>query len=157
MFLPMVLNNSNPMLEEKYIQELLSINEFTEGNGFTLSTEDAESIIEFRKTTLNSHGRVDYSLQATKEIVRCFSSSTFIDPENFIFIVNELQELFYYLKNETEDKMPDDKLIRLMYEYFENICGGSMDFLSNRLQEFSDNLRRQENNGESCLKAGDAV
>ncbi len=157
MFLPIVLNNSNPMLLENYIHELLSINEITGEKGLVLNREDAKNIIEFRNTTLNNYGRVDFSLQATKEIVRVFSYSTLIERENFLCIVNELQELFYYLKNETEDKIPDDKLISIMHEFFENTCGGSMDYLRSSLQEFSESFRRQEQTRESLLKAGDMV
>lgn len=62
-----------------------------------------------------------------------------------MFTINELQEAFYYLKNETEDQLGDDKIIELMKEQFEDFCEGSIELLCCRLEQFSRDFRQKLN------------
>jgi hypothetical protein len=52
--------------------------------------------------------------------------------------VMELTDSFYYFKTESENLISDDELIVLMKDYFDNICGGSLDYLNGTsLEELS--------------------
>ena len=76
-----------------------------------------------------------------KRISRGFCASPYVDDQNYLSILYDLQEIFYYLKNETDDKIGDSPLISMMKEYFDNICMGSLELLKSKLEEFSERFR----------------
>jgi hypothetical protein len=47
------------------------------------------------------------------------------------------------LRNETEDKIGDFKLISMMKEMFDGECAGSVELLKSRLEEFAENFRSE--------------
>lgn len=143
MFLSMVLNSVNPLLKEIYVDELLKSNEKTKEYGLVLTAEEVKNIIAARNNVLNSYGRVELGLEVTKGLIDNFCTSAFIDNESYVSTLNELHEIFYYLKNETEDKIADDKLIRIIKDYFENSCGGSINLLKSTLEVFAEDFRRK--------------
>lgn len=142
MLLPMVLNSISPSLKETYINELMKSSEELKRLGLTLTEEGAASIIEARSNALYSLGRVELGIEVTRKLIEYFSSSLFINDENFISIMNELHEIFYYFKNETEDRIADDKMIGIMRDRFENACGGSIELLKGTLEVFAADFRR---------------
>lgn len=130
-------------LKEAYINELLELNEESKKNALMLTLEDVKQIIKVRNKVLKSYGRIELSFEVTKKLIKTFSSSAFINDKNYLCILSDIQETFYYLKNETEDKIGDDKLIELMRDLFENYCEGSVELLNSNLEEFSRNFRKK--------------
>jgi hypothetical protein len=47
----------------------------------------------------------------------------------------ELQECFYYFKNESLEELSDDELIHMMKKYFDDVCQGSIEFLKTTMLE----------------------
>ncbi|MCD2346639.1 DUF6323 family protein [Clostridium guangxiense] len=142
MNIPDIFTLEQASLNEFYANELLQTNEETEKYGLVLTLEDAKQIIKQRRKTLKGYGRIDLNFDVVKKIIKIFSSSTFINDENYVDIIIGLQETFYYLKNETEDQIGDDKLINIMKNLFENSCEGSLELLNSRLEEFSRTFRK---------------
>lgn len=142
MNLPDIFNLEQVSLNEFYANELLEINEETKKYGLVLTLEDAKQIIKQRNRTLKGYGRIDLNFDVVKKIIKIFSSSTFVDNENYVNIISGLEETFYYLKNETEDEVGDDKLINMMKNLFENSCEGSLELLNSKLEEFSRTFRK---------------
>lgn len=136
MNLPNIFNFDLTRLSESYANELLKINEQINEQGLGITLEDAKQIINTRDKVLNNYGRVELSLQATEKIMKLFSYSSFINQNNYVGSINDLQETFYYLRNETKDKISDDELIELMKDLFENSCEGSIELLNSLLEEF---------------------
>ncbi len=143
MLLPAVLNLINPLLKETYIDSILKCNEKTWECGLILTEEEAKTIIEVRNNVLNSYGRVDLGMDAALGLIESFHTSSFITCENYVTTLNELQEIFYHMKNETEDMIPDDKLIDTIKYYYENSCGGSIELLKSSLEVFTEDFRRK--------------
>jgi hypothetical protein len=130
-------------MQEQYLTELLELNEKTRGYGLVLTPKDAQLIMAARSQVLYSYGRVELSIEVTKELIEVFSTSSFIQQEGYVDTLNDLHEIFYYLKNETEDKISDMKLLHRMKEVFEEDCEGSLDLLRSRLEEYAEAFRRQ--------------
>lgn len=105
-----------------------------------------------RNQALLSYGRVELGMEVTKKLVEVFCTSSYIHNENYASTLNELYEIFYYLKNETEDKFGDFKLIHIMKDYFDNNCGGSLELLKSKLEEFAANFRYDEQLRESSYE-----
>lgn len=150
MFLPTVMNSMNNALKEQFVNEILQMNEQTSKYGLVLSAEETAQLLESRNRCLQQLGRVELGIDVSKSIIQSFCSSTYIKPEEYASTLNELQEVFYFMKNETEDKIGDTELIRIMKDYFENNCGGSLEFLKSELQVFAEDFRKK--NGQICLK-----
>lgn len=142
MNLPNIFNFNLTKLSESYVNELFKINEQINENGLSITLEDAKQIINTRDRVLNNYGRVELSFQVTEKLMRVFSNSTFINQNNYVGIINDLQETFYYLRNETKDTISDVELIELMKDLFENSCEGSIELLNSLLEEFSKDYRK---------------
>jgi hypothetical protein len=129
-------------LKELGIHEVLKTNCVSCKYGLLLTLSDANEIIEARNQAIKNHGRVELGIDTVKKIITAFCMSSYINPEYYVSTLNELIDTFYYMKNETEDIIPDDELINLMQEFFNNSCRGSVDLLKNReLTLFARNLR----------------
>ena len=155
MNLPIIFNSMDNVLKELQVNELLQFNEESKEYGLMLSAEEAKEIIEVRNEVLQNYGRVELDIGVTKRFIQEFSSSTFINQHEYTQILNDLNEVFYYLKNETEDSIGDDELIDLMKDFFENHCGGDIELLMGReLEEFARTVRRK-NQVEDYLMEGE--
>lgn len=67
-----------------------------------------------------------------KNIIKIFCTSPYIHQHNYVEVLNELIDIFYFCKNEIEELMSDQELISQMKEYFDKSCGGSLELLKNR-------------------------
>ena len=155
MYLSRIFNSLNVSMQEQYMTEILELNEKTKEYGLVLTPKDVQLIMSARSQVLYSYGRVELSIEVTKELVEVFSSSSFIQQENYVDTLNELHEIFYYLKNETEDRISDMKLLHRIKEMFEEDCEGSLDLLKSRLEEYAEEFRRKLIKKESLLEGED--
>ena len=114
------------------IDELLKTNEESAKYGLLLSSQDALELIEARNLTIQNYGRVELGIDVVKNIISEFCSSPYINAQDYTSTLNELVDIFYYMKNETADRIGDSELIGLMKIYFNNSCRGSTDLLKNR-------------------------
>jgi len=114
------------------IDELLKTNEDSGKYGLLLSSQDALELIEARNLTIQNYGRVELGIDVVKSIISEFCSSPYINPQDYTMTLYELVDIFYYMKNETADRIGDSELIGLMKIYFNNSCRGSTDLLKNR-------------------------
>ncbi|OPJ62874.1 DUF6323 family protein [Clostridium oryzae] len=138
MNLPNLFNARQGLLKNTYVEELI---EASKESGLLLTIEDAKKIINERSNALKNYGRVDLNFEVTKKIIGTFDISSFANVENYVQILIELQDLFYYLRNETEDRISDQKILELMKDFFENSCEGSIQLLVSRIEEFSREFR----------------
>ncbi|MEN6463331.1 MAG: DUF6323 family protein [Syntrophomonas sp.] len=133
-------------LEKLTIGEVLKTNEESKKYGLVLTAEEANVIIETRNLAIKNYGRVELGIEVVKKIIAAFCTSPYINSQDYASTLNELIEIFYYMKNETEDRIGDDELIGIMKEYFNNSCSGSAELLRNReLPLFAINFRQQLN------------
>ncbi|WP_053240710.1 DUF6323 family protein [Clostridium sp. DMHC 10] len=98
MNIPDIFTLEQASLNEFYANELLQTNEETEKYGLVLTLEDAKQIIKQRRKTLKGYGRIDLNFDVVKKIIKIFSSSTFINDENYVDIIIGLQETFLLFK-----------------------------------------------------------
>ncbi|MTI71828.1 MAG: hypothetical protein FH751_16385 [Firmicutes bacterium] len=145
---------NSKVLRKSLIEEVLKSNEKIKKYGLLLTVEDVNKIMETRNRALQSYGRIELEIKVTKMMIEEFSDSCYIDNENFVFILNELQDIFYYFKNETEDKISDIKLIDILKEYFENSCEGSIELLKSRLEVFAQEFRKKNQIKDSLDNGG---
>lgn len=136
-------NDLQMMTQEQALIEILELNERTRQYGLALTPEEAKQVMVARDEALLGTGRVELDIEVSKSLIDRFASSPFMRAEDYVFVLMELHELFYHLKNETEDRINDVKLIDMMRERFDRECGGSMDMLKSVMEEYAEQFRNE--------------
>ena len=126
----------------KETQELRSVNEFSIKYGLSLSENQIQNLAEKRFEALKDTGRIEFGEGILKKLIYAFCDSPYIHQQNYEDTIIELQEAFYYFKNETDDQLTDDELIEYMKASFDGIGQGSVEFLTgSSLEELRRNAR----------------
>ncbi|MBU5307256.1 hypothetical protein KQI18_05600 [Clostridioides mangenotii] len=123
MITPSVIDIMNEGLNIVLQNDLLKLNENSFEYGLKLSKEDVEIIVEWRETSLKHMGRIDLGIDVTKKIVEFIYKSQYTNREDYLEAVVDLQDIFYYLKNETLELISDDDAIELISDMHETFCG----------------------------------
>jgi len=129
--------------------KILALNTVSQEYGLVLTPEDAKELSEIRERSLKDNERLEIGLGAMEGVIRRFSRSSFINQENYAYVIAEVTDLFYYIKTETDDKVSDTELLDELYLRFEQRCRGSVDLLVSREGEI---LIRKINAGENYEK-----
>lgn len=141
--LPSMFDAMNAALKEMQIQEILDLNQTSAKFGLTLTVAEVQEIITARNQALQGYGRVELDLEIIRKLILNFCDSSLIAQEDYVATLEELLEVFYYLKNETDDTIGDAELLRIIKDFFENTCGGSLELLRGQeLDEFVRNFKR---------------
>ncbi len=124
------------------MQEIIQCNDVTTKYGLSLTEQQAMELVKTRNQVLSANGRVEFSGGIIHKIIQEFCDSPYITKGNYVTTIQELIEIFYYYKNETEDLVSDDDLIYFMGNAFNQKCQGSLELLSGReLDKIATNLR----------------
>lgn len=115
--------------EKKEISVLMQCNEKTEGFGLSLTEEEAHELVLCRNASLKKYRRVEFGEGILNKLIFTFCDSQYIQQENYREVMEELQDIFYRFKNESEDLLTDDELLAFMREQFEEICMGDTQYL----------------------------
>jgi len=130
------------MQKKQAMAELRECNELTERFDLFLSEQQIYELTERRFAALKDTGRVEFGQGILKKLLTAFCSSPYITQENYPDTILELQDSFYYFKNESMDMISDDELIGFMKNRFDGVCQGSLEYLSNTtLEELCRNTR----------------
>ena len=65
-----------------------------------------------------------------QKVVLTFCDSPYLTQESYEETLHQLVDAFYYFKNETEDRVGDDALLRYMKRAFDGPCRGSLELLT---------------------------
>ncbi|MEG2429850.1 MAG: DUF6323 family protein, partial [Oscillospiraceae bacterium] len=116
--------------------------------GLTLTETQITNLVEKRFVALKETGRIEFGEGILKKLICAFCDSPYITKENYEELIWELQDSFYYFKNESDDLITDDDLIEFMKIHFDTVCEGSLDFLnSTSLEELCRETRYKDSNG----------
>lgn len=146
------LNSIQLSPQSKPMMELLELDEKTKEHGLILTPSDIKTLIVYRNKVLHDHGRIELGIEVLKELIEVFAASPYMDEDHDVEMLIELQEIFYYLRNETEDKIGDMKLIHQMMECFNGPSAGSLELLRSKMEELAESFRRNTMRSESLYK-----
>ncbi len=111
------------------LSELMERNEESVQFGLVLTQEEAGELVACRNESLRKWGRVEFGKGILDKLVQVFCDSPYLNQDNYLETLKQLQEVFYEFKNETQDQMTDDELLNFMREQLEEVCGGDVDYL----------------------------
>lgn len=112
------------------MNELEVCNSYSGQFGLVLSGEQILRITESRFLALKSTGRVEFGEGVLKKLVYAFCDSPYLTWENYEDTITELQDIFYYFKNESMEALSDDELIEAMRSVFDGKAQGSLEYLA---------------------------
>lgn len=136
------LNNSMINIQKN---EILNLNERSQEYGLILTPDDVDNIVKSRNHTLNSYGRIDLNMDVTKEIMEILYKSQFTDKDDYVEMINDLVEIFYFLKNETLDEISDKEIIEIIGEFYEE-TRGRIDNIQDKAEKFSKDYKYNRGN-----------
>ncbi|MDB0438676.1 hypothetical protein C4R89_03860 [Clostridioides difficile] len=136
MISPIILSSMHQNLKEIEKNELLETNKESKYYGLVLSKADVKDIITSRNDTLKGYGRIELDIKVTKQLIENIYTSQFTNMDDYLETINDMQEIFYYLKNETDDKICDDEIIEILDELYEKFMG-NMDNVRGESEEFA--------------------
>ena len=110
-------------------QEILKSNDYTCQFGLSLTEQDIEELLIFRRECLQEQQRFEFGEGVIKKLIYAFCDSAYVYQDNYVDTLEELQKIFYLYKNESMDELTDDELIAYMREAFDGVCQGSLEYL----------------------------
>lgn len=114
--------NIDPAALERY-------NRRSEPYGLTLSESALQRLLLLRTEVLQQTGRVELGGGVLEKLITAFCDSPYVVQSKYEDTLAELQELFYYFKNECRDLVTDDELLDAMRLIFNSVAHGSVEFL----------------------------
>lgn len=119
------------LLKKQALEELKDCNSLTLKYGLSLSEQQMEELVEKRFEALRANGRIEFGQGILKKLIYEFCDSPYLMQENYQDTLMELQDIFYFYKNEAMDLISDDELLDIMKQHFDGECQGSIEYLSN--------------------------
>lgn len=116
--------------------EILNLNNESQGYGLVLSKEDVDEIINSRNDTLKYYGRIELDIDVTKKIIENLYTSQYTEKDDYVELINDMQEIFYYLKNETLDEISDIEIITILDKFY-NGYSGRIDNVQEEAERFA--------------------
>ena len=114
-------------------RNLLSLVLFSNDHNLNLSPGTLLMLMQANAAALRATGRIEFGAGTLESLIEAFALSPWIQPGERAETLCALVDLFYHLKNKTEDLVPDADLIKRMLECFENPCRGSVQLLADHL------------------------
>ncbi len=111
------------------ISQIEKCNNYSSKFGLLLTNAQIRTLSQERYETLKRYGRIELGKGIIEKLIFEFCDSPYIWQENYTDTLSELQDIFYYFKNESLDEFTDDELIRYMRKSFDNECQGSLEYL----------------------------
>ncbi len=155
MQLPELFHSKNALFIQTQASALLESNTGSQKYGLSLKPEGALTLITERNRVLKNVGRIELEANSTLKIIQQFCDSSYIQQDDYVAILVELQEIFKEKKNETEDSIADDELLVLLKDYY-NKCDGDLELLKGKyLDELIRTTRRHNQVVDFDRMAGD--
>lgn len=120
------------VFDETLKLSVISANINGEKRGLVLTSDDAAMLINAEKNALSENHLFRFGDSALIKLTECFSQSTFLSPEDYALSLARLEELFFLVRAETDNRISDDDIIYSMFFFFERRCQGSFDILESR-------------------------
>lgn len=105
------------------LNDIISLNKFTENYGLSLTKEQAITLVKNRNTVLKDIGRIEIGGGILEKLIYEFYDSTYIDKYSYLETLIKLTDIFYLYQGEFDYKLTDEQIIKYMRSKFEKYCG----------------------------------
>lgn len=116
-------------LEDRLLRKLQACNERTARYGLVLTETQTAMLVQARRHALQQAGRVEFTEGILPQLIYEFCDSPCLVPAQYAQTLQQLQELFYYFKTQSEERLSDEELLCAMRRLYDE-SGGSVDYLA---------------------------
>jgi len=150
-----LVNVRNYMLVESAKQEVRACNDISQRFGLKLSETEITELVECRVSALKDNARIEFAGGILPKLIYAFCDSPYMEQETYESTLVELQDAFYYFKNESMDQFTDDELIEYMVKVFNGRAQGSAEYLIGTSLDALCRYARTEFDPTNADEAGD--
>lgn len=101
-----------------------------------LTPENSQLLLTSRQEQLVATHRLELSTRPLEKLTEQLSFSPHVTKDNFLELIIDCQESFYWVRNEASKKISDDDLIDLILDVFNNQTEGSLEATRNYLESW---------------------
>ena len=131
---------SGSLMERQTVDRILACNEEIRKYGLVLTEQQALALVETRTNALKENKRIELNGGIVDKLILAFCDSPYIEKDTYTDVLQELIYLFYDLKNNTWDTVPDDDIIHFLKSTFNTRCHGSLELLSGEALRLSEHI-----------------
>ena len=110
-------------------QDLADCNKALAPYGLSLTPEQMKGLVERRFEALRETQRVEFGRGIIPELITAFASSPYLEQDSCDATFAELQDIFYRLKEEGGEQVPDTELIDALRYLFDHEAQGAIEVL----------------------------
>lgn len=145
MNLPQIFDSLNNLQKSNMISELLKFNDKLMEHNLILTPADAKDIIKERDSILKSHGRIELNINVTKAIIKELGDSLYVNQDNLAETINDMYEIFHYIKNSTSDFLSDVEILETIMFFYNKVYSGSTELLKGKgIEKIISNFRNNK-------------
>ena len=128
------------LTERQTTDKILACNEELRKHGLVLTEQQALELTQTRTNALKESKRIELNGGIVDKLILAFCDSPYIEKDTYTDVLQELICLFYDLKNNTWDTVPDDDIIQFLKSAFNTRCHGSLELLSGEALRLSEHI-----------------
>ncbi len=117
---------------ENTLPLILKTNEGSAKYGLVLTPAQAMEIAKTHSRSLRENRIVEVGCGGVTKLIAAFAASPYVDPDNYAEIIDEMTEIFYYIKREVDIEVNDDAVIDAMADFFDRTSHGSLELFTAR-------------------------
>ena len=117
---------------QKLINNLIDLNSKANKYDLMITESIAREIAVYRSTALIENERFEINSNAVSRLTSAFLESRYIEQKDFADTIGEIINIFYHIKNETDNEISDDDLISEMLKVFTETCFGSIEIMQSK-------------------------
>ena len=124
--------NDGASYSQQLSSEIMKTNDVSVNYGLMLLESDVAMLVQSSKDSIKDNDRIEFGESATLKILSKFMQSSYISQSCYAETIASLIDIFYEVKEESLDILTDYEVIDIMFNFFENESGGSIEVLQNR-------------------------
>lgn len=110
-------------LQDFSSEKLMALNEESINYGLVLTDDDVRQITKNTKETLRKTGRIETSTDSLEKIIAFLYSSPYTQKDDYVEVISDMEEIFYYFKNQVLDLLSDDEVIEILKNIYDEKSG----------------------------------
>lgn len=130
-------------------EALTELNSTTLQYGLVLTVKQINRLTTAVQKALKESDRIEFGAGIMPILASEFCASVFVTPENYANVLEGLIHVFFQVKTAVCDRISDRNLIRILKDYFENNCMGSIEIMRDRDIDILIKYIEMELDGES--------
>ena len=131
---------SSSLMEQQTADRIFACNEEIRKYGLVLTRQQVLALVQTRTNALKESKRIELNGGIVDKLILAFCDSPDIENDTYTDVLQELICLFYDLKNNTWDTVPDDDIIQFLKSAFNTRCHGSLELLSGEALRLSEHI-----------------